>query len=101
MRLPLRWLACPGSFLALIALPLLLLLGPADGPVLSADKDQSRGRLLLLKGDRISIIGNALAERMQHDGWLETYLQSRFPAHNLVVRNQGFSGDEVGGFTDR
>ena len=25
------------------------------------------------KGDHISIIGNTLADRMQHDGWLETY----------------------------
>jgi len=26
------------------------------------------------EGDHISIIGNALADRMQHDGWLETLL---------------------------
>ena len=32
---------------------------------------------------------------MQHDGWLETYLQSRFPQQELVVRNLGFSGDEL------
>ena len=32
---------------------------------------------------------------MQHDGWLETYLHSRFPKHNLVFRNLGFSGDEL------
>jgi lysophospholipase L1-like esterase len=32
---------------------------------------------------------------MQHDGWLETYLASRFPEHDLVVRNLGFSGDEL------
>ena len=30
-------------------------------------------------GDHICIIGNTLADRMQHDGWLETYLQARFP----------------------
>ena len=29
---------------------------------------------------------------MQHDGWLETYLQSRFPNHDLVFRNLGFLG---------
>jgi len=29
-------------------------------------------------GDHISIVGNALADRMQHDGWLETLLQARF-----------------------
>ena len=28
------------------------------------------------KGDVVSIIGNGLADRMQHDGWMETLLQS-------------------------
>jgi putative heme-binding domain-containing protein len=32
---------------------------------------------------------------MQHDGWLETYLHSRFPQSDLVIRNLGFSGDEL------
>jgi putative heme-binding domain-containing protein len=32
---------------------------------------------------------------MQHDGWLEAYLSSRFPQHNLVFRNLGFSADEL------
>jgi putative heme-binding domain-containing protein len=45
--------------------------------------------------DHISIIGNTLADRMQHDGWLETVLQARFPQHNLVIRSLGFSGDEL------
>jgi hypothetical protein len=45
--------------------------------------------------DHISIIGNTLADRMQHDGWLETYLYARFPEHSLVIRNLGFSGDEL------
>src|SRR3954449_8985987 len=52
-------------------------------------------------GDHICIIGNALAERMQHDGWLETLLHARFPKHHLVIRNLGYSGDEVGGYTDK
>ncbi len=30
-------------------------------------------------GDHISIIGNTLADRMQHDGWLETYAPGSFP----------------------
>jgi putative heme-binding domain-containing protein len=51
--------------------------------------------LELQKGDHISIIGNTLADRMQHDGWLETLIQSRFPRHDLVFRNLGFSGDEL------
>jgi len=46
-------------------------------------------------GDRISYIGNALADRKQHDGWLETYLHAAHPHHELVFRNFGFSGDQV------
>ena len=45
--------------------------------------------------DHIGIIGNTLAERMQYDGWLETMLHARFPKHELVIRNLGFSGDEI------
>ena len=40
--------------------------------------------LELHKNDHISIIGNTLADRMQHDGWLESLIQSRFP--NSEVR---------------
>ena len=57
--------------------------------------DDASGELERRRGDRICLIGNTLAERMQHDGWLETLLQSRFPGHRLVFRNLGFSGDEV------
>jgi lysophospholipase L1-like esterase len=46
-------------------------------------------------GDHIVIIGNALADRMQHDGWLETYLQLARPSLQLVVRDQGFTGDRI------
>ena len=49
----------------------------------------------LREKEHISIIGNTLAERMQYDGWLETMLHARFPKHELVVRNLGFSGDEI------
>src|SRR5215212_7833752 len=50
---------------------------------------------LIKKDDRIAIIGNTLADRMQHDGWLETYLVSRLPNYNLVFRNLGFAADEI------
>jgi lysophospholipase L1-like esterase/glucose/arabinose dehydrogenase len=49
----------------------------------------------IAKGQHISIVGNTLAERMQHDGWLETLLQSRFKDHELVVRDLGFSADAL------
>jgi hypothetical protein len=49
----------------------------------------------LREKDHIAIIGNTLAERLQYDGWLETMVHARFPKHDLVFRNLGFSGDEV------
>lgn len=54
----------------------------------------------LEKGEHICIVGNTLAERMQHFGWLETLIQARFPQHELVFRNLGYSGDEIDGFRD-
>ncbi|MDA0347387.1 MAG: GDSL-type esterase/lipase family protein [Verrucomicrobia bacterium] len=47
------------------------------------------------KGDHISIVGNSLAERMQHDGWMETLLHSEFADHELVFRNMAFPGDTI------
>ncbi len=55
---------------------------------------QSPG-LELRPGDHISYIGNTLADRMQHDGWLETLIQQRFPKHELVFRNLSFPGDTL------
>lgn len=54
--------------------------------------------LELKKGDHICFIGNAFAERMQHYGWLETLIHAKFPEHELVFRNLGYSGDEIDGF---
>src|SRR5437764_12211637 len=53
------------------------------------------GESLFQPGDHVCIIGNTTAERIQHDGWLETRLQERFPKHKLTIRNLGFSGDEL------
>ncbi|MCA9052750.1 MAG: HEAT repeat domain-containing protein [Planctomycetaceae bacterium] len=51
--------------------------------------------LTLEQGNRIVLIGNTLAERMQYFGNWETLLHTRFPEHNLVVRNLGWSGDTI------
>ena len=68
----------------------------APRTVLQADDEAKPASLVnVQKGDHISIIGNTLADRMQHDGWLETLLQTRFPRHELVVRDLGYSGDEL------
>ena len=52
-------------------------------------------QLELKKGDHVVLIGNTLAERMQHHGWLESYVQAALPKHELAFRNHGFSGDKV------
>ena len=44
---------------------------------------------------RVVIVGNTMAERMQYVGHWETLLHHRFPRHELVVRNLGWSADEV------
>jgi len=45
------------------------------------------------KGDTIAILGNGLADRMQHDGWMETLLQSRLLNKQVTFRNMSLSGD--------
>src|SRR5262245_11729193 len=76
---------------SLLALSLLALFVPSAS---AADQPA----LTLNKGDHICLVGNALAERMQHYGWLETLLHAQFPQHELVFRNLGYSGDEIDGF---
>jgi type 1 glutamine amidotransferase len=45
------------------------------------------------KGDVVAILGNGLPERMQHDGWMETVLQSQLPDQQVRFRNMTTSGD--------
>jgi glucose/arabinose dehydrogenase len=52
--------------------------------------------LNLSPGDHICFVGGGLADRMQHDGWLETLLVAKFPKDDLVFRNLAAAGDEVG-----
>ena len=46
-------------------------------------------------GDHVAYIGNGLPDRMQHAGYLETYIHALHPEHGLVFRNLGFPGDEL------
>ena len=94
-----RWSLCfsrlrLSSFIFALFLPLMALL-PIHAPLQSADEAKPAAKFELHRGDHICIIGNTLADRMQHDGWLETMLHSRFPKHELVIRNLGFSADEL------
>lgn len=51
--------------------------------------------LVLKPRDRIVLLGNTLAERMQLFNHFETLLATRFPELQLTVRNLGWSGDTV------
>jgi len=48
------------------------------------------------QGDLVAIVGNGLADRMQHHGWTETLLQARHPELELRFRNLSLSGDRPG-----
>ena len=56
----------------------------------------SAQNLTLEKGDNIAFVGSGFADRQQHHGHFETLIHQAFPNHQLVVRNLGFAGDEVG-----
>ncbi|NBV22793.1 MAG: cytochrome C precursor [Proteobacteria bacterium] len=45
------------------------------------------------KGETVAILGNGLPDRMQHDGWMETLLQSQLPDQQVRFRNLSTSGD--------
>lgn len=45
------------------------------------------------KGDVVAILGNSLADRMQHDGWLETLLQAQLVDQQVRFRTMSASGD--------
>ena len=51
--------------------------------------------ITLNPGERIAIVGNTLADRMQHHNHLETLITQKFPQHNLSFRNLSAAGDEV------
>ncbi len=72
----------PLARIAFLALPLTIL--ACSEPLLPLQED-----------DHIVIIGNALVDRMQHDGWLEATLQAELPELELVIRNHGFAGDRI------
>ncbi|MCA8990349.1 MAG: HEAT repeat domain-containing protein [Planctomycetaceae bacterium] len=47
------------------------------------------------KGDKVVLIGNTLAERMQYFNHFETLLHQQASDKELVVRNLGWSGDTI------
>ena len=55
----------------------------------------SRLPLEVLDGERIALVGNSTAERMNLFGHFETLLHQRFPGKHLVVRNFARPAEEV------
>lgn len=47
------------------------------------------------KGDTIAILGGGVPDRMQHDGWMETLIQSQTVGLDLEFRNMSLTGDKV------
>ncbi len=74
---------------------LVLLVAQGTSRLQASDGIDLANNLEIPRSCRISLIGNTLADRMQHDGWLETYLNIRFARHELVIRNLGYSADEL------
>ncbi|MCX8229114.1 MAG: BNR-4 repeat-containing protein [Planctomycetota bacterium] len=72
-------------FLPLLVLVLVAILLPSCGEKPTYFEPQ----------EHVVFLGNGLPDRMQHDAWLETYLQSTHAEHELVIRNHGFMGDRV------
>ncbi|QDT70862.1 PVC-type heme-binding CxxCH protein [Lacipirellula limnantheis] len=87
------------SFFSIRFIGLALLLFVAAGvtatPAQCADAE-AKPQLELQPHDRIALVGNGLAERMRLYGNFEALLHTRFPEHELVVRNFGWPADEVG-----
>ncbi|MEO6740772.1 MAG: PVC-type heme-binding CxxCH protein [Chthoniobacteraceae bacterium] len=50
------------------------------------------------KGETIAILGSGLADRMQHDGWVETLLQSALGGQQVRFRDMSTSGDRPGNY---
>ncbi len=50
------------------------------------------------KDDVVAILGNGLPDRMQHDGWMETLLQSELQGKQVRFRNMSASGDRPDSF---
>lgn len=79
----------PFAALRILALPVLTACLALGSSLQAGDP------LSLHPGDKIVILGNTFAERMQSFNHWETLLHSRFPKEQLVVRNLGFAGDTI------
>jgi len=63
--------------------------------ILTAPAAKAAETFGFLPNDVVAIYGNGLADRMQHEPWVETVLQSHLKGLNVSFRNMSFSGDMV------
>ena len=92
MRRRMSWLFVIAACLALTTI---WLAGSASSAIDAPAKSTHAVAFEFKVDDHLCILGNTLADRMQHFGWLETRLHLGLPKHQLVVRHLGFSGDEI------
>lgn len=84
------------SLLAMLRNHLLLLLTISCLPAALVAQPAGAAEPVSFKpNDVVAIFGNGLADRMQHDPWVETVLQSHLKGMNVSFRNMSFSGDMV------
>jgi hypothetical protein len=55
---------------------------------------QQPAKLELKGGDHIAIVGNALADRLQHSSWLETLIEAKFPQQKKSTQERSTSALE-------
>jgi azurin/lysophospholipase L1-like esterase len=56
---------------------------------------RAQDKLELKQGDHVAIVGSAIADRLQHTGYLEALITAKYPDNKLVFRNLGVAADEV------
>ena len=76
-------------------LPAPVAASPARATPAAAPRAAAPAPFTFNPGEHVAIVGNALAVRMQHHGWLETMIHATNPQHGLVVRNLAVPGDEI------
>ncbi|MFK7909087.1 MAG: PVC-type heme-binding CxxCH protein [Akkermansiaceae bacterium] len=63
--------------------------------LLSVSGDAAETSFSFQKNDTVVIVGNGLADRMQHHGYTEALIQGALRDKSLRFRNMGVSGDRV------
>lgn len=79
----------------LVLLSLVTLITGCSQEKFAASKKDAEPVFVFETNDVVAFVGNGLAERMQHDGWVEAAFQHYYHRENLSVYNLGFGADEL------